>query len=293
MSINHEALEALVSIVNQGSFRAAAEDLHKAQSSISYAIKNLEQELDIEIFDRKSYRPKLTAIGKLIYNKAKHILKMQNELVDFTESFKSGVESRLDLCISVISPNEVFTDILKKFKAKYPQTELRLVFSSFDGPINSLVSGEANIIISAEPSHGADLDKLNWRTVEYIPVCTPEYPAASSSIQESYFTSLTQIIIGDRSLDAQRTPNDLIETTNTWSVNSFELKKKFILEALGWGYLPQEYICKEINQGKLVKLPCKNTSYIPLYQIRQKSVCIGPAASYLWDLFIDASPRSV
>ena len=179
MSISHEALEALVAIVNHGSFRAAAEELHKAQSSVSYAIKNLEKELEIEVFNRKSYRPKLTETGRLIYNKAKHILKMQDELVDFTESLKSGVEAKLALSISVVSPNEVFTEVLKNFKLKFPQTELKLFFSSFEGPLQSLMAEESDMIISSNPPAQVDLDKLYWRTVEYIPVCIPDYPAAS------------------------------------------------------------------------------------------------------------------
>lgn len=291
MSINYEGFEALVTIVQEGSFRAAAEALHKAQSSVSYAIKQLEKELEIEVFDRESYRPKLTETGRLIYNKAKYILEMQNELVDYAESLRSGVESKLCLNISVVSPNEIFTELLKNFQGKFPQTELRLTFSSFDGPINSLLNDEADMIISTDHSHQVDLDKLYWRTVEYIPVCTPCYPAAAVDIEETYFTSLTQIIIGDRSLLAERRANDLIEATNTWSVGSFELKKKFILEALGWGFLPREYISQELDEGVLVKLPCRNTNFISLYQIRRKSSCHGPGAEYLWGLFAENSDR--
>ena len=52
MTIGFEELEALLAIVEHGSFRAASEKLHKAQSSVSYAIKNLEKDLGIEVFDK-------------------------------------------------------------------------------------------------------------------------------------------------------------------------------------------------------------------------------------------------
>ncbi|WP_421784150.1 LysR family transcriptional regulator [Kiloniella litopenaei] len=52
-----EQLRALVSVVDHGGFRAASEALHKSQSAISIAIKNLEEELRVEIFERDGYRP--------------------------------------------------------------------------------------------------------------------------------------------------------------------------------------------------------------------------------------------
>ena len=53
MSIGFEEIEAINAIMEEGSFRAAAEKLHKAQSSVCYAIKVLEKELGIEIFYAK------------------------------------------------------------------------------------------------------------------------------------------------------------------------------------------------------------------------------------------------
>ena len=70
MAVTHEELETLVSIVEEGSFRAASERLMKAQSAVSYAIKNLETDLGVILFDRTFYRPRLTAEGETIYQKA-------------------------------------------------------------------------------------------------------------------------------------------------------------------------------------------------------------------------------
>ena len=78
VSFNSEEIEALIAIVEMGSFKAAATKLHKSQSSISYAIKSLEQKISFSIFDRQGHSALLTDAGRIVYNKALSIVKISN-----------------------------------------------------------------------------------------------------------------------------------------------------------------------------------------------------------------------
>ena len=69
-----EQLLTLENIVKYGSFKSAAEAMHKSQPSLTMAIKKLEDEYDILIFDRSGYRPKLTSNGETFYKKAQKVL---------------------------------------------------------------------------------------------------------------------------------------------------------------------------------------------------------------------------
>ena len=61
-----DQLLVLSKIAETGSFRAAAGVLHRAQSAVSYAIKNLEDELGVELLCRDQYRPTLTPAGEAV-----------------------------------------------------------------------------------------------------------------------------------------------------------------------------------------------------------------------------------
>ena len=63
MNLSGEELSAVIAVVETGSFRKAGLKIHKSQSSISYLIKNLENRLKIEIFDRSEKQIKLTDFG--------------------------------------------------------------------------------------------------------------------------------------------------------------------------------------------------------------------------------------
>ncbi len=274
MPLDQDELAALVSVVNTGSFRAAAEELKRAQSSISYAIKNLEKDLDIEIFSRNTYRPQLTAQGELIYNKAKHVLKMQNELTDYASSIKSGQETNISLEINILYPQDLLAIALEKFKDKFPQTKINL------SVINSAIIGNTfndsyKIIIDIEQAELAKLEKILIANIEELPVSHPDYPAAQEGLTDAYFSNLTE-------LKMNQTQNT---ETNTWSLTNYELIKNLISKKLGWAYLPASFIQNELNNSSLVKISSLNTKHTALYLYRNRTKALGSAAEYLYELF--------
>lgn len=72
--ITLEALHILDAIERRGSFAAAANELNRAPSSLSYQIQKLEQDLDLMIFDRSGHRANFTEAGKLILERGRAIL---------------------------------------------------------------------------------------------------------------------------------------------------------------------------------------------------------------------------
>ena len=86
MATTHEELESFVTIVECGTFRSAADKLIKSQSSISYAVKSLEDELGVSLFDRNFYRPRLTPEGEIVYQKAILILSLSKDLKSISKN---------------------------------------------------------------------------------------------------------------------------------------------------------------------------------------------------------------
>ena len=100
-------LEALLSIVETGSFRAASEKLNKAQSAISLAIKNLEDELGFALFDRSTYRPQLTLQGRSVIPQVKSLLQQYEYLKSYGNFLKKGHEARIVLGVANIWPQQL------------------------------------------------------------------------------------------------------------------------------------------------------------------------------------------
>ncbi|MDW6005558.1 LysR family transcriptional regulator, partial [Vibrio mangrovi] len=79
--ITLEALYILDAIERRGSFAAAAHEMNRAPSSLSYQIQKLEQDLDIIIFDRSGHKASFTDAGRLLLDHGRRILSETDKLV--------------------------------------------------------------------------------------------------------------------------------------------------------------------------------------------------------------------
>src|SRR5260370_375245 len=75
MSLSLESLQVLDAIDRKGSFAAAAEDLHRVPSAITYSVRQLEESLGIEIFDRTGHRAVLTEAGREVLSEGRKLLR--------------------------------------------------------------------------------------------------------------------------------------------------------------------------------------------------------------------------
>ncbi len=275
MPFDHEELAALIAVVKTGSFRGAAENLKRAQSSISYAVKNLEKNLGIEVFNRDSYRPQLTEQGELIYQKAIHILKMQDDLINYASMIKAGQQTTLNLEVARLYPGTVLSNVIAQFQNKFPKVTINLKVNTGIIDLNSLLDNSCDLIISSALEEQTGLDRKLVTTIEELAVCHNSHPAAQEGLNDECFSNLTELKINT---------NDA--SGNIWEVADYELMKKFLLKGLAWGYIPRGIVISEISSNSLVNVANHNSRHTPIYMYRSQSQTLNKATDYLWQLFI-------
>ena len=80
MKLTLDALVVLDAIDRRGSFAAAAEELHRVPSAITYSVRQLEAGLGIEVFDRRGHRAVLTPAGRELLSEGRHLLRAAADL---------------------------------------------------------------------------------------------------------------------------------------------------------------------------------------------------------------------
>ena len=78
--ISLDALLVLDAIARRGSFAAAAEELHRVPSSVTYAIQKLEESLDTPLFDRRGHRARLTRAGEALLREGRDLLTLTDRV---------------------------------------------------------------------------------------------------------------------------------------------------------------------------------------------------------------------
>ena len=287
-----EQLKVLCAIVEKGSFRAAAETLHRSQSSVSIAIRKLEVEMGLSLFSRDGYRPELTAEGRPLYEKARTVLSKTDEFAALAYRYSAGEEPELRLAISTLVPIDPIMDVLKQMSEVAPATRLTLLFENLYGTMERLDEGDVDIAISEMVVDQATYDFVHLKTVELICVISPnsELSARAAELREVDMDGSRQIIVCDTSRKAVDTNFGILESITPWVVNDFAMKKRIIAAGLGWGRLPRHLVEDEIGTGEL--LPMTSVEFppvrYPVKMLRRKNRPAGPVEDKLWTLFQEA-----
>lgn len=127
MKLTFDNLIAFHTVASEGSFSACGRKLGKSQSTVSGAVKNLEQELGYLLLDRSGNRIKLTAKGKKIYSLATPILSKYQELSILAKNLASSDVAKIKVGIDSIVFNSKVKSVLIEFSEEFPEVEINVL----------------------------------------------------------------------------------------------------------------------------------------------------------------------
>ena len=280
-----DQLLTVEAIVSKGSFKGAADFLHKSQPSISMAIKKLEEEYQIVLFSRDEYRPTLSNQGKIFYDKAQALLKEYRELESLATIMGRGVEAEIRVSIDAVSPLDLVLKFFRDFFKNYPDTKLTLQYEVLSGTIERLLDGEVDLAITPKPlmQEGLELKKITQAKLVYV--ISKDLVPKTGKIDEKFLNQHSQVILADSARRIPKVTTGIVNKNKTVTVNDIAFKKELITQGLGWGGLPVGLIANEIKSKKLIQIDLKNIHdrFHDIYIVRLKNSTLGPVTSKLWE----------
>ena len=252
--ITLEALRTLDAIDRRRSFAAAAEELHRVPSAVSYTISKLEEDLGVLLFDRNGRKAELTATGRLVLEQGRHILKAANELTALARQAADGWEPELRICVDSLLTCDAICELIEEFQKIRPRTEIRLSEEVLGGSWDALHDERCDLVVGAEgspPTQGFGLHLLGQVVFEFAvaadhPLAQLPLPLAASAIQD-YPT----VIVADSSRNLPVRSSGLLDGRSRIIVPTIEKKIEAQCKGLGVGYLPRHRITRQIAEGRL------------------------------------------
>ncbi|MBY0414508.1 MAG: LysR family transcriptional regulator [Bdellovibrionales bacterium] len=280
-----EQLLTIEAIVKEGSFKAAADYLHKSQPSISMAIKKLEEEYQLTLFSRDDYRPSLTSDGRVFYEKAKLLIREFRELEAVALQMGKGIESEIRVSIDAVSPVSLVLKFLKNFFAKHPNTKLVLQFEVLSGTVERLIDGDVSIAITPRPQIEYTFDSLRLANTQMVSVISSQLIKNEKKVTDAFLRSHNQIILADSARRLSKVTTGILPGSRSLTVSDIGFKKELILQGLGWGGLPLDLVKAEIAAKKLtpIKTPMIKDRDIEIFMVRDASKPMGPVMKELWE----------
>ncbi len=135
-----EALRVMDAIDRRGSFAAAADELGRVPSALSYTMQKLEEELDVVLFDRSGHRTKFTNVGRMLLERGRVLLEAADKLTTDAEALARGWETHLTIVTEALVPTPALFPLIDKLAAK-ANTQLAIITEVLAGRGNDWSRG--------------------------------------------------------------------------------------------------------------------------------------------------------
>jgi DNA-binding transcriptional LysR family regulator len=159
-------LRAFVEVVRQGGFSQAAKTVFATQSTVSKAVKHLEDEIGVPLLDRIGHRSMLTVAGEVVYRRALKMLAERDDLVAELDELRGLKRGTLRLGLPPVGSSILFAPLFAIYRNRYPGIDIRLVEHGSGRLEEILLSGEIDIAASLLPVS----DEFEWQDVRTEPL---------------------------------------------------------------------------------------------------------------------------
>ena len=242
-------LSYVLAVAEYRNFTKAAQNCHVTQPTLSMQVQKLEEELNVQIFDRTKKPIELTSVGQKIVSQAKNIVaeaERINDIVDQEKGFIGG-EFKLGI-IPTIMPT-LLPMFLKTYVKKYPKVKLKIEELTTDEIINRLEDGYLDGAIAATP---LQIDNIKERVLYYEPFVgyiSPNHRLKFKTEIEVPDLNINDMLILEDGHCFRQGVLNLCKTKKEQELDNFQLESGSI-----------EMLVKLVNEGMGMKLlPYLNT----------------------------------
>jgi DNA-binding transcriptional LysR family regulator len=257
LKISLDALVAVDTIARRGSFAAAAKELFRVPSTISYTVSKLEEDLGVQLFERFGPRVLLTPAGEELLKEGRYLLRAAGDLESRVRRVASGWETEFAIAMdSMLSPTGLVDDI-EAFYQVADQTRVRLVKEELSGTWEALLDRRADLLVGAAgegPSGGGYMAEPLGK-VSFVFVVAPSHPLASVEhpLAKADLSRYRAVSVSDSARQLQARTVGLLFGQDTLSVPDMQTKYEFQLAGLGFGFLPAPWVRADVERGLLIE----------------------------------------
>lgn len=255
MKISLEALQLLDAIDLKGGFAAAAAALHRVPSAVTHAIRKLEDDLGVRLFDRSQRRARLTPAGRALLEQGRHLLRAAGELECSVQRIAAGWEAELRIAVEDVLNFSPVLALVAEFDGVHSGTRLRLSREVLGGCWDALITGRADLAIGApgDAPPGARVSIAPLGAVTFAFTVPVDHPLAAlpEPLSPDEVARYRAVAIADTSRELLARSAGLIGGQETLTVPDLASKRAAQVAGLGVGHLPRGVAEAEVAAGRL------------------------------------------
>ena len=267
-SLTPDALLMMDTIARTGSFAAAARELGKVPSALTYSVRQLEEALDVLLFDRSSRQAQLTAAGNELLHEGRRLLQEMDAVANRVRRVASGWETQLSISVEDILSAPTMFELVQAFcevrgeargvdEAAGPATRLRLRSDVLAGTWEALVSGQVDLAIgvSGEYANPGGIELRPLGDLAFVYCVAPHHPLAAvpGALEDAQLVHHRAVAVADTAQRMTPITVNLLPGQDVLTVASMRAKLEALLRGLGCGFVPEPLARAQLDAGRLVQ----------------------------------------
>jgi DNA-binding transcriptional LysR family regulator len=289
-----DALAMMDVIARTGSFAAAARELGKVPSSLTYSVRQLEDALDVLLFDRRSRQARLTAAGTELLTEGRRLLEQMDAVASRVKRVAAGWETQLSIAADGVISRLTIFELCEAFYSLAPApgvlratptgtgaeaegtepgppatlggpgTRLRLRTEIMAGTWEALTSGQVDLAIGVGLGTGLPpgVQMKELGAMAFVFAVAPHHPLASCSapISDTELMRHRAVAVADSATRQTPITVNLLPGQDVLTVSSLQLKIEAQLRCMGCGFVPEPMVREHLAAGRLVARPVQRAT---------------------------------
>lgn len=251
-----ESFAMLDAVARGGGFAAAARTLNLVPSALSYRVRQIEEALDVLLFDRRSRNARLTPAGEELLREGRRMLADVDAVAQRVKRVATGWETTFTIAVDSLFSRKVVFELCQKFFELNAPTRLRVRGETLSGTWEALADGRADLALGGvfETGNVAGIQVKTLGDMPFVFAVAPRHPLARAKepLSDVVLTQHRVVAVADSTLRGAGLTVNLFAGQDVFTVPTMQSKLDAQLRGLGCGYLPLYLAQPFIDAGQLV-----------------------------------------
>lgn len=259
-------LQSFIEVANHNSFTKAAAHSYLTQPSLSKAIKKLEQELTVELFDRSTRHLRLTDAGRIVYQKGQKALQALSELDVLLGDLKDMETGEIKIGMPPLIGTLFFPEMARRFHQMHPNVSIELVELGAKLIGQLVEDGRIDLGLVVMPANEAKFDIYPFIQDEFVLFVHDEHPLAhqpaisiSELKDEKFILFSKDFTLHDYVIQACE--ENGFSPTISYQSSQWDLIVELVSSKLGIALLPKLIYEKQTNSSVKI-IPIENATLL-------------------------------
>lgn len=284
-TISLEQWRALVAVVDDGGYAAAAEAIHKSQSTVTYAVQQIEKLLGVKAFRLEGRKAVLTPAGRMLYSRARVLLDEASSLERAAQRNSAGWEAEITIAVEIIFPTWLLLKSLDRFGREAPNTRIEVIETVLGGAPEALLERSVDLALTPRVPPGFSGESL--MRLAFVPAAHPNHPLfrLGRRLTLKDLRKYRNLTVRDTSVKRDKR-SSFLEAEQRWTVGHMATSLQAARMGFGFAWYPEEKIREEIAAGELKVLPLKNggDAFAEIYLVLADPEGAGPGVRRLAEI---------